>query len=102
MYSPNPTAISDKAEELLEAYFADDDYLIDALIDALPFVRAVRSAKLSDKLDALHDLEMALQKSAKAHKDFMQDAEDALVAEQGYVKRVDVDDFKFVVNDTRY
>ncbi len=102
IYEPNQVDIEAKAQELMEAYFADDDYLIDALISALPALRAVLDASPVDQADAIFDLKQALEIYAKAQKDFMQDAEDALVAEQGYVKRVDVDQFEFVAHDRRY
>jgi hypothetical protein len=101
MYSPNPTAISDKAQELLEEYFNDDDYLIEALIYALPVVRAMLKASPDGQSDAILDLKLELAKEAKVRRDFHAEAEDLLIAEQGYVKRVDVDQFEFVYHDTR-
>lgn len=101
MYEPNQVDIEDKASELLEAHFADDDYLIDALISALPTLRAVLKASPDDVLDARFDLVKALHKHAKFYKDFEAEARDFLIGQVGYTVQTAVDDFKFVQHETR-
>jgi hypothetical protein len=102
MYSPNPTAISDKAQELLEDWLNEDDKFGDAVMSSLNLLHKLLDAPLEELPDVRLDLQKTLERYAKSKANFMQDAEDALVAEVGYVKRVDVDQFEFVNHETRY
>lgn len=103
MFEPNKNDIDDKQLELINEWLADDDRYVDALISNKHLVRTLQKARTLDEfIDARFDLVVAMQAYAKRERDFYSDAQDALIAEQGYTVRTAVDDHKFVAHNTEY
>lgn len=104
MYEPTDSEINDKAKELMEDWLYENncDGLADAVVMNLPLLKKLLEADLKDLADARTDLLNAIEKYADAHNNFMEEAEDFLISQVGYLKRTDVDDYKFIPHDTRY
>jgi hypothetical protein len=99
MYEPSEKDIEYKINEIVFVRFNDNDYLTDALIEHVHLIRKLLNCKLEDLADMRTDALQAVEKSlAVGARD---KAVDALTNETGYTKRVDVDDYRFVLHDTR-
>lgn len=110
MCEPKQNDIDEKAQELFfaklskldafkqpligEAIGNDDGALIEVLLE---FALATTN---DDKL-ACHDKFIAALKDYFDESKLEAEARDCLIAEVGYYKQTDVDDFKFVQHDTR-
>ena len=102
MFELKQSEIDDKVCELLHEAIADDDILIDALIHCLPQIRGLYFSPYLDVQDKAYDLESAIDRHIINYHELEAKARDALIVERGTVKRVDVDDYIFVLYDTRY
>lgn len=96
MFEPKKSEIDSKVNELLADHIAQDDWLCDALVSCTNEFRAFYKDN-----DSGFDFKLAVDNYIIHHAGLESKARDALIAEVGYVKRVDVDDYKFVPHDTR-
>ena len=101
MFELKQSEIDDKVCELLHEAIADDDILIDALIHCLPQVRSLYCSHYLDVRDEVSDLESAIDKHIIHYHKLEAKARDALIAERGKIVQTDVDDYIFVLYDTR-
>jgi hypothetical protein len=87
----NKLEIAIKADELMDEWLADRENKRDAVNNNFALLELLIDAPLSEIVDARTNLLIGMERYAKACKDFEDDAKDALLAELGGWKRVDVD-----------
>ena len=99
MYEPKQTEISDKAQELLGDWLNEDDQFDEAVLSCRNLLRKLLECSNEDMLDVRLDLQTTLERYARSKGNFMQEAEDFLIGQVGYVKQTAVDDFRFVSHE---